>query len=400
MDTCKYKHCSEDPLTPLYRCDGCAKNGIHVLCFTGLKQRSTYGDLFVFCSVACVDTGPIILSADLNKIAGKLNKAQLKSYLRSKDQRVVDEHGKDVSKSVLIDTLVEYSNQFIVNNEECSRFRTHKTPNCDFRLLNILFNDEYAERFQATGATMSREELDAQNGASEVTFWDLVSEAYNNREDDRFDQILFDSPKFIGINPKLFVNHSAAKLQQMWKKINKQYGEARRKYQKSGTHNPDFASAIAEEDEDDFEDFTDYAAVCYLRKHLERKPGLNELVVRKLDDSISLESVDLSEQEMNRRDSVSSNGSNWSARKKRKKDDIAEAISQLADNRKQHSDFDKVRMELMQKNESRLDERLERENEKMEYDKKHVMRKYLSNAKKLNMINKQRIRKTGSYVRK
>jgi hypothetical protein len=78
METCKYKHCfSEDPSTPLCRCDDCAKHGIHVLCFTGLKQRSTYGELFVFCSVSCVDTGPLILSPDLRKFAGKLNKAQL-----------------------------------------------------------------------------------------------------------------------------------------------------------------------------------------------------------------------------------------------------------------------------------------------------------------------------------
>jgi hypothetical protein len=67
------------------------------------------------------------------------------------------------------------------------------------------------------------------------------------------------------------------------KKINKQYGEARRKYQKSGTHNREFALVIAKESKDDFEDFTDYAAVC---KHLEQKPGLNELVVRKLDNRI------------------------------------------------------------------------------------------------------------------
>jgi hypothetical protein len=59
---------------------------------------------------------------------------------------------------------------------------------------------------------MSRKEFDAQNGASEVTFWDLVSKVYTNREDGRFNAILFDLPTFIGINTKNFVIHSAAKL--------------------------------------------------------------------------------------------------------------------------------------------------------------------------------------------
>jgi hypothetical protein len=118
MDACKYKHCKEDSSTPLYRCDGCAKQGIHVACFAFLKPRSSYGDLFVFCCVACVDEGPIILSSDVQKAAGKLNKAQLKSYLRSKEQRVVDENGKDVGKSILVDTLVEYSKKFLDENED------------------------------------------------------------------------------------------------------------------------------------------------------------------------------------------------------------------------------------------------------------------------------------------
>jgi hypothetical protein len=75
------------------------------------------------------------------------------------------------------------------------------------------------------------------------------------------------------------VNHCAEKLQQMWKRLNKLYGNAQQKYQKSRNHNPDFAFAIAEEENNNFEDFRDYAAVYYLRKHLERKPGLNELVI-------------------------------------------------------------------------------------------------------------------------
>jgi hypothetical protein len=67
--------------------------------------------------------------------------------------------------------------------------------------LNILFDEEKAELFEGTGATMTRKELDAHNIATAVTFWDLIAQAYNNKDDDQFYNTLFDSPKFAGINP-------------------------------------------------------------------------------------------------------------------------------------------------------------------------------------------------------
>jgi hypothetical protein len=335
--SCNFKNCKEAATVPLYRCDGCAKQFIHVSCFEAiLKTRSSYGDSFVFCSVACVDSGPLILSSDLAKVAGKLNKAHLKAFLRSKEQRVVDDSGKDVPKNVLIDTLMKYSDTIIESDINFARIRTHKSPHCDFRLLNVLFDDEYAEAFEATGASMTRVELDALNGATEVSFWETVAEAYNNNDDVRFDELLFESEKLAGINPSLFVNHCASKLQQMWKSLNKYYNVARRKYQKSGNHDPDFFLAISEDGDDvddNFEDFTDYAAVFYLRKHLEQRPGLNELVVRKLDDNIELESSDSPENGMKRRESDVSSLCTSSTRKKSKKYDMGEAFFKLADNR-------------------------------------------------------------------
>jgi hypothetical protein len=68
METSKFKSHTEDPTTPLYCCDCCAKQGIHVASFD-------------FCSVSCVDAVPIILHSDLKTIDGKLNKAQLKKDL-------------------------------------------------------------------------------------------------------------------------------------------------------------------------------------------------------------------------------------------------------------------------------------------------------------------------------
>jgi hypothetical protein len=70
----------------LYCWDGCAKNSTHLSCLeSSLKTRSTYGDSLTFCSIACVDIGPLILAYDGEKAAGKLNKMQLKCYLWSKE---------------------------------------------------------------------------------------------------------------------------------------------------------------------------------------------------------------------------------------------------------------------------------------------------------------------------
>jgi hypothetical protein len=76
--------------------------------------------------------------------------------------------------------------------------------------------------------------------------------------------------------------------------LNKEYNDARRMYQRSGNHNPNFALVIPEDEPDDFENYSDYAAIFYVRKHLEESPGLNELVVRTLDDFITMESPNLS----------------------------------------------------------------------------------------------------------
>jgi hypothetical protein len=97
--------------------------------------------------------------------------------------------------------------------------------------------------------------------------------------------------------------------------------------------------------DDNFIDFTDYAAVLYLWKHLEQKPGLNELVVRKLDNNIAIESGDGAKQEMKSRNSVLSIIS--SAGKKRRRCDLGEALLKLANNQGQ-LDMDKAQMEVME----------------------------------------------------
>jgi hypothetical protein len=97
--------------------------------------------------------------------------------------------------------------------------------------------------------------------------------------------------------------------------------------------------------DNNFEEFTDYAAVFYLWKHLEQRPGLNELVVSKLDDNLALEWSDSPENEMKRRASDDSRCLCSSSRKKSKKYDVGEALFKLSDNRIQ-MDMDKARLDV------------------------------------------------------
>jgi hypothetical protein len=82
-------------------------------------------------------------------------------------------------------------NSTIEGNKDFTRLHSQKTPNCSFRLLNVIFHNAFAAYFQATGATMSHVELELQNGASEVTFLDMV--VSNDKHNDQFDAFLFDS---------------------------------------------------------------------------------------------------------------------------------------------------------------------------------------------------------------
>jgi hypothetical protein len=105
---------------------------------------------------------------------------------------------------------------------------------------------------------MNRVELDAQNGATDFPFWELVAEAYNNKENYRFDDVLYYSKEFVEINPNSFVNHSATKLQTMLERLSKLFNDAQRKYQKSGNHDPDFAAVISGDKFDEVDDVDDF----------------------------------------------------------------------------------------------------------------------------------------------
>jgi hypothetical protein len=150
-----------------------------------------------------------------------------------------------------------------------------------------------------------------------------------------------------------------------------EYNEARRKYQQYGNHDPNFASVISKDETEDSENYPDYAAVLYLRKHLEERPGLNELVVRTLDGSIAMESTNISKKEIIKRRDCDVSSIYSSGNKKRKKNGVADTLFEIAKN-KPNYDLDKIQVDLLQQKEDRLNEKNDCEKEKKDCEKEKM----------------------------
>jgi len=59
---------------------------------------------------------------------------------------------------------------------------TRKEHQCPFRLLNILFSDQFAEGFSQLGNVASRSELDMGKAANNQLFWEGVQEAFQGQD--------------------------------------------------------------------------------------------------------------------------------------------------------------------------------------------------------------------------
>lgn len=104
---------------------------------------------------------------------------------------------------------------------------TRKEIQCSFRLMNILFSDQFAERFAATGNVASRDLLDTGMAANDQLFWQAIHAVFvSNTANPVFDQLLFtDDPVFSlqadDINLSKIVPHEWKKLRSIWKSSHK-----------------------------------------------------------------------------------------------------------------------------------------------------------------------------------
>jgi hypothetical protein len=171
-----------------------------------------------------------------------------------------------------------YSN---LTNENAGK-APRKEVQCSFRLLNVLFSDTFASDFAALGDVANRQLLDSGKAGNDEHFWVRVQDEYVSTNND-YGLLLFDDDEILSaqdhIDPSKILNHQWKKLRHIWKAINADYKAALTRCTLSGTH------------ESSFYDFTNGKLdVYYLRKWLQAKPHLNDMVEADLPEEVSISS--------------------------------------------------------------------------------------------------------------
>ena len=226
-------------------------------------------------------------------VSGVLWESFQSKQLRTICSRLSVRGVKNAKKSIMIDHIVRwYRNKQIYDaallKRDMQASPTRKTLHCAFRLMNVLFSDAFAGDFATIGDVATRESLDSGKAGNEQAFWEKVEVAFGTvcePPNVDFDQLHFtiDDDAFFGtsghINPSIIVPHTWKKLRAIWKAVNSDYKAALSRFTVSGTHSSDFFSFCLGKLEP-----------YYLRKHLEAKPQLNDMVAADLPDECFLSS--------------------------------------------------------------------------------------------------------------
>jgi hypothetical protein len=204
--------------------------------------------------------------------------------------------------------------EVIDNNPPTS---TRKEAQCPYRLMNILFSDDFAEDFSKIGNSPSRHTLDIGKAAYDQGFWIRVATAYMTHKPE-YDLLQFiedDTFAFeTTINPAKIVPHEWKKLRTIWKAVNADYKTAFDRFTQSGTHDDNFYNFCSGKKE-----------AYYLRLQLANKPSLNEMVEAILPEACSVSSSTYTSDDSNKED-------NNKSTKKRSIDYLAEAIKENISN--------------------------------------------------------------------
>lgn len=163
---------------------------------------------------------------------------------------------------------------------------SRKTKNCTFRLLNVLFSDEFVERFSHLGDQPTKDDLTAGLQAGEL-FWRDVCTSFV--DEDRYGELLFSHPTYneSKIDPSSNVQpHDWKKCRALYKEVVSKYKVSSTNFKKSGTHESDFYKFV-----------NGQMDVMYLHQHLLDKPNLIEFVEEALSVHVFRDSMTTSSDE-------------------------------------------------------------------------------------------------------
>lgn len=192
------------------KCASCFKKNVHDVCYIDLIKlhSASVANEHVFCCIPCAENGPPKLDKGkrLLKRASLLTRDQLNLFLRSNPIRVtsVENPKIDMKKTHLLEAMEAWDR---VENQSEKKFKTRKTQSCDFRLLNVLFDDNFYEEFSILGANLDKHQLDT---GGHKSFWVRVATAYADKN--QFNSLQFASTVFKGIDTSHVVAHDGKKL--------------------------------------------------------------------------------------------------------------------------------------------------------------------------------------------
>ena len=175
-----------------------------------------------------------------------------------------------------------YIKRDLYGNGSNNKKATRKQRQCPYRLMNILFSDDFAADFGCIGDTATRAELDSGDARNNRAFWVRVQDAFKDHHP-IYDKMQFPEDKNLqpSINPgdNIQPHPSWKKLRGIWRDVNALYKEVLHQFTQSGTN------------ESDFINFCDgKMPAYYLRQHLNLKPGLNETIRAGLPEHSSIDS--------------------------------------------------------------------------------------------------------------
>jgi hypothetical protein len=129
-----------------------------------------------------------------------------------------------------------------MENNDNNQQGTRKEQQCTYRLMNILFSDDFADEFACIGNTAPRPLLDVGKAANEQSVWEKIQAAFVITKAD-YNILQFREDDVFGsetIYPGKIVSHDWKKLRSMWKSVNADYKAAATRYTQSGTHECNF----------------------------------------------------------------------------------------------------------------------------------------------------------------
>jgi hypothetical protein len=115
-----------------------------------------------------------------------------------------------------------------------------------FRLLNVLFSEDYISEVVIMNHTKHKDELDKRKSGRNERLWSSISEAYNDTEnDDEFGEFAFIDDEQIGEFVSMFdlskyMQLDWVKATHWFKEMVSDYDAAMILFTKSGNHSPDF----------------------------------------------------------------------------------------------------------------------------------------------------------------